>query len=159
MCDWSMTSEPLSSSWTFVALAMAGSPLALEDLADADELRGARGAELLHALGRVVEEPAPGLDAEPALVAQVGRGLRDPGLVGEVLVQEARDARVDVEPRHVEQLDRRDDGELVADAPLDAQVEALGVDHALIQEGEALAHDRVEHAVLDEARDLLAQRH
>ena len=48
-----------------------------------------------------------------------------------------------------------DHRELVADAPADVEVEPLGVDDAAVDEVEALAEDRVEDAVLDEARHLL----
>ena len=51
----------------------------------------------------------------------------------------------------------RDDGQLVADAPLDVGIELVEVDDARVHEGQALAHDRVEDAVLDEARHLLLE--
>src|SRR5213595_843245 len=114
MCDWSITSVPLSSRCTLVGLAIASPPPLAQRLADAHELARALLLELLGELGRVVEEAAARLDAEAALVVQLLRCRRDAALIREVLVEIARDARVDVEPRHVEQMDRRDHRELVA---------------------------------------------
>src|SRR5579871_6629839 len=118
MCDWSMTSVPESSSRTLLT-----APISAQRLPHRDERRAALLLELGDPLRGVVEEPLPGFDSEPALVAQVGGRLRDAGLVGEVGVEEACDGGVDVEAGHVEQLDRRDHGELVADPPLDGEVE------------------------------------
>src|ERR1700736_356722 len=139
MCDWSITSVPLSSRRTLVA----AEAISAQRLSDGDQRRAALLLELLHPLGRVVEEAPAALHAQAPLVAQIGGGARDPALVGEVSIEEARDARVDVEAGHVEQLDRGDDGELVADTPFDAEVESLDVDHTLVDERETLAHDRV----------------
>src|SRR5579862_7262736 len=129
MCDWSMTSVPLSSRRTLVTPAISA-----QRLPHGDERRATLLLELGDALRRVLEEAAPGLDPEATLVAQVGGGLRDALLVGEIGVEEARHGRVDVEPGHVQQLDRRDDRELVADPPLDREVEPLDVDHALVDQ-------------------------
>src|SRR5580693_6648608 len=103
MCDWSMTRLPESSSRTLLTPLISA-----QRLPHGDERGAALLLELGDALRGVLEEAAAGLDPEPALVAQVGRGLGDAGLVGEVGVEEARDRGVDVEPGHVEQLDRRD---------------------------------------------------
>ena len=112
-------------------------------------------AEPVDLLGRVVVHAAARLHAELALGDPVPDRRRDLARRGEVLVEVRADGVVDVEAGHVEQLHRADHGELVADAPADVEVESLRVDDAAVDEVEALAQDRVEDAVLDEAGHLL----
>src|SRR5215218_7544782 len=118
MCAWSMTSVPPSSSVTLVAISA-------QRLPHGDERRGALLLELSRAVGVVLEQATAGLDAELALVHAVRDRARHALLVREVLVQVARDRVVDVEPGHVEQRHGWHDGELVADPPLDVEIELL----------------------------------
>src|SRR5438045_9387722 len=97
MCDWSMTSVPLSSSRTRVAFAMS-----VKRLSHRHQRGGALLLELLDALWRVIEEAAPSLDPEPPFLLELGCGARDARLVREVAIQVAGDARVDVEAGHVQ---------------------------------------------------------
>src|SRR5713226_8118814 len=135
-CVCSITIEPLSRSETFIAASSA-----LERLAHRDELPRPARAKLVDLLRRVVVDPAAGLHPEPALVDQLADRRRNLAGGREVAVQVRADGVVDVEARHVEQLHRADHGELVADPPA-------------VDEVEALAEDRVEDPVLDEAGDL-----
>src|SRR5258708_26764938 len=106
-------------------------------------------------LGQVAEAAlavlAAGLAGGAALADVGGHG----GAAGEPLVEAAGDRGIDIEARHVEQRHRSHDGELVADAPGDAGIEILGFDDALLYEIEAFAHHGIEHAILDEPRDVL----
>ena len=131
------------------------SSYAFQGLANGDELRCPLSAELVDLLRRVVVDAAPRLHAELALCDPVADRRRDLARRGQVLVEVGADRVVDVEPGHVEQLHRADHGQLVADPPADVQIHALRVDDAAVDQIEALAKNRVEDAVLDEAGHLL----
>src|SRR5882724_1048863 len=129
--------------------------LTVERLADRHQLAGPLLAQLRDLLRRVAEDAAAGLHAEFARCRARGHVARDVAAVAEVFIQVAADGLVDVEPGHVEQGHRADHGELVADAPGHAGVQALGVDHALLDQLHALPQQRIEDAVLDEAGNVL----
>src|SRR2546428_6283554 len=77
----------------------------------------------LDLLGGVLEQPALRLETQLAVPYLARNRRRNPGVVAQVLVQIAGDRSVDVQPGDIEQLQRTNDAELVADAPPDDPVD------------------------------------
>src|SRR2546428_9636731 len=89
--------------------------------------------ERLDLFGCVLEQPALRLETQLAVPYLARDRRRNPGVVAQVLVQIAGDRSVDVQPGDIEQLQRADDAELVADAPPDDPVDRFRGRYTLVE--------------------------